>query len=148
MCLAELRKAGGRMRSLLVRVLLVLGAVSAGLGVVAGHINRQVLDGPTFAHNVDKIRREPAVSTALGRVITAQLIGANPDLIALRPLIEEVAIRAAGSEALSGATRVAARTAQEALTRRGGASVVLRIVDAGAVVTAVLHAVAPDRTPV
>jgi hypothetical protein len=136
------------MRSLLVRVLLVLGAVSAGLGVVAGHINRQVLDGPTFAHNVDKIRREPAVSTALGRAITAQLIGANPDLIALRPLIEEVAIRAAGSEALSGATRVAARTAQEALTRRGGASVVLRIVDAGAVVTAVLHAVAPDRTPV
>ena len=30
-----------------VRVLVVLGAVLAALGLVAGHFNRELLDGPT-----------------------------------------------------------------------------------------------------
>ena len=46
------------------RILVVVGAICAALGLVAGHLNRELLDGPTFAHHVDEIRREDAVATA------------------------------------------------------------------------------------
>ena len=50
------------MRSpLIIRILVILGATLAALGLLAGHANREVLDGPTFAANVDDIRRDDAV---------------------------------------------------------------------------------------
>ena len=46
------------MRSpVVVRVLVVVGAVLAALGLIAGHFNRELLDGPTFADHVDEIRQ-------------------------------------------------------------------------------------------
>lgn len=136
-----------RSRTLVVRVLLALGALLAGLGLVAGHVNRNVIDGPTFADHVDALRRDDAVATQVGQAITTQLVLARPDLVALRPLVEAVAIRVAGSDVLSGPVRLSARTANTALTQENADSVALRIVDAGAVVTGVIGVVAPDRAP-
>jgi hypothetical protein len=126
----------------------MLGGVLAVLGLLAGHVNRNVLDGPTFARHVDEIRTDDAVAAAIGRSITTQVLAANPDLVAVRPLIEAVATRVAGSEVLAGPARLAARVTHEALTVGDADSVALRIADAGAVTTAVLVAVVPDRAPV
>jgi len=128
-------------------MLLIVGSLCAALGLVAGHVNRHLLDGPTFAEHVDEIRRDPTVAARVGEQIAARIITARPDLVALGPLIEDVAVRVAGGERLAGPTRLAARTAHEALTEEGSDQVVLRIADAGAVVAAVVAQVAPDRAP-
>ena len=89
------------MRSpVVVRVLVVVGAVLAALGLVAGHLNRELLDGPTFADHVDEIRRDDAVAAELGQAISNQLVRANPDLVAIRPLVESVATQVAGGDLL------------------------------------------------
>lgn len=133
------------MRGIAVRVLIVLGAILAGLGIVAGHVNRQVVDGSAFAGHVDEIRRDPAVAAEIGASLTDQIVQAKPDLVAVRPLVADVAERVAGSDALSGPTRLAAETAHQALTDPGGGSVVLRLADLGAVVTGAVGVIAPDR---
>ena len=56
----------GCVRRCCVRVLVVVGGVLAALGLVAGHVNRQLLDGPTFAVHVDEIRRDDDVAAASG----------------------------------------------------------------------------------
>jgi hypothetical protein len=131
----------------LVRVLVVVGAILAALGLVAGHLNRELLDGPTFADHVDEIRRDDDVAAQLGASISDQLVGANPDLVAIRPLVESIATRVAGGDLLSGPTQRAAQGAHRALTEDDADSIALRLTDAAAVVTAVLAAVAPERTP-
>lgn len=147
--MSTVQRASGAIHSVAaVRALVALGAVLTALSLLAGHANRHLLDGPTFAEHVDQIRTDDAVSVVLGRAISAQVIRANPDLVALRPLVEGVSIRIAGSELLSGPTRFAARTAHQALTEGDSDLAVLRIIDAGAVATAVLAAAAPDRAPV
>jgi hypothetical protein len=131
-----------------VRVLTVLGAVLAALGLIAGHLNRELLDGPTFARHVDEIRRDDDVAAAVGQRIADQLIASHPDLIAIRPLVEQTAVRVVGGDRLSRPTRAAATAAHTALTESDADSIVLRITDAAAVVTGVLAAVAPERAPV
>jgi len=135
-------------RSLLATVLIVVGAVMAVLGAIAGHANRELLDGPAFASNVNEIRKDDDVARLVGEEISRQITAANPDLAALRPLIDDVSIRVAGGDLLSGPVRTAADAAYEALAAGDGDAIVLRISDAGAVVTSVLAAVAPDQAPV
>lgn len=131
----------------LVRVLVALGAVLAALGLVAGHLNRELLDGPTFADHVDEIRRDDDVAAELGVAISNQLVRQNPDLVAIRPLVESVATRVAGGDLLSGPTRLAAQGVHRALTEEDADSIALRLTDTAAVVSAVLAAVAPERAP-
>ncbi len=138
-------RSSGRARPIGVRVLVVLGSLLAALGIVAGHANRNLLDGPTFADHVDEIRRDDAVAAALGRELAARIVIAQPDLVAVRPLVESIAIQVAGSERLSGPVRRAAREAHRVLTEEDAASIVLRLSDAGAVVAGVLASIAPER---
>ena len=137
------------MRSpIIVRILVILGAVVAALGLLAGHVNREVLDGPTFADNVDDIRRDDAVAAELGTAISDQLVRQNPNLVAIRPLVELVASRAAGGDILSGPTRAAAEATHRLLTEGDADSIALRLADVGAVVTGALAVVVPERAPV
>ena len=135
----------GRRR--VVRALIVLGAVLAALGLIAGHVNRTALDGPTFVDNIDAIRRDDAVATQVGLEIAAQLIVANPDLVALAPLVQAVSIRVAGSDLLERPVRRAASTVHTALTEEDADSVVLRIADLGAIVSGVVASIAPEHAP-
>jgi hypothetical protein len=131
-----------------VRVLIVVGAVLAAIGLLAGHVNREVLDGPTFAANVDDIRRDDAVAAELGTAISNELLREHPNLVAIRPLVESVATRVAGGDLLSGPTRIAAEATHRLLTEGDADSIALRLADVGAVVTGALAVVAPERAPV
>jgi hypothetical protein len=136
-----------RSRRWAIRGLLVVGGIMAALGLVAGHLNRNLIDGPTFAEHVDDLRRDDAVATHVGRSISTQLVQSRPDLIALLPLVEAVSIRVAGSDLLSPPVLRTAEAAHLVLTEPGADSVVLRIADGGAVVAAVIAAVAPEKAP-
>ena len=134
-------------RSTATRVLVVIGGLLAALSMIAGHVNREVFDGAALAHNVDEIRRDDAVAQQVGIAISDALIRANPDLVALGPLVQQVSINVAGGDLLSGPVQVGVQAAYTALVD-GDDSTVLRLADVGAVVTAVLATVAPDRAPV
>ena len=133
-------------RAVVRSALVVLGGVLAALSLVVGYLNRELLDGPAFAEHVEQIRRDDQVVELVGQAISTRLIVANPDLVALRPLIQSVATSVASGDVLAGPVRVAAREAHRAFTH-DGRSIVLRITDVGAVVTAALAAVAPERVP-
>ena len=107
-----------------------------------------MLDGPTFADHVDEIRRDDAVAAELGTAISDQLVRQNPNLVAIRPLVESVATRVAGGDLLSGPTRTAVEATHRVLTEGDADSIALRLADAGAVVTGALAVVAPERAPV
>lgn len=102
---------------------------------------------PTCANRVDEPRQRDDVARVLGEEVARQLIVRNPDLIAIAPLVQTVAIGVMGSDVLSGPTKLAAAQVNTALTGGDSRPVVLRIADAGAVVTGVLGSVAPDRAP-
>ena len=131
-------------RRVLPNVAIAVGCLLLLLGSVAGVVNRQVLDGPRFANHVDSMRTDEAVTRELGRAITARVLELNPDLVAVRPLVESVATAVAGSPALRPVVLRAARQLHAALTSPDSDPLVLQLADVGAVLTASLRVAAPD----
>jgi hypothetical protein len=124
--------------------LVVVGSVLLGLAALCVVAYATFLDTSTFARSVDEIRTTPAVSAALGAELADQIVAAEPDLVAVRPLIEQVAAFVAGSDVLSPLVVQAAARVQQAATTGDGAGIVLTLADAGVVATSVLQTVAPD----
>ena len=135
------------MRTILSWLFLVLGAVLLALSIPAGYVNRTVLDAPTFASKVNELRQRDDVSDVLGRELGQEIIARNPDLVAIGPLVDQVAIGVVGSDALSGPVELAASQFHRALTTENSSQLILRIADVGAVVTSVIGAIAPDQAP-
>jgi hypothetical protein len=122
----------------------VVGAALLFLGVLAGVVNREVLDGPRFAAHIDGVRRDPAVARQVATAITDQMIAADPDLIAVRPLVQSAATSLVASAVFSPIVRASAAQIHEAFTTENSEQVVLRLADVGAVLAGVLPALAPD----
>jgi hypothetical protein len=123
--------------------LAVLGAVLLSLGLLAGSVNREVLDGARFAEHVDTVRKDPLVAERAGQAITGRLLIADPDLVAVRPLLESAATSLVGSPTFGPVVRLAARQAHQAMTNDDPTQIVLRLADLGVVLAGVLRAVAP-----
>src|SRR5262245_10243694 len=83
----------------LAMALVVLGSVALLAGTFAGIVNRNVLDGPRFARHVDAMREDPAVANQLGLAITDRILVADPDLVAVRPLLVPTTTSLVGSDA-------------------------------------------------
>ena len=122
----------------------VLAGALLLVGLAAGVVNRQVLDGPRFANHIDAVRRDPAVSRQVGEAITNQALSAAPDLIALRPLMEATATALAGSPAFGPLVRTTARQVHGSFTHGGSGPVALRLVDVGAILTGALPVLSPQ----
>lgn len=133
------------MRRTLSWVLLVLGALFLALSIPAGYVNRTVLDAPTLASNVDELRQRPDVSAVLGRELATTIIEQNPNLVAIAPLVDQISTAVVAGDALSGPTKLAASQFNRALMENNSSQFVLRLADAGAVVSGVVAVVAPDR---
>jgi len=125
----------------------VLGALLMALSIPVQYVNRTVLDAPTFADRVDQLRQRDDVSQALGRDLSGDIIARSPDLVALAPLLEQVATGVIASDALSGPVRLAAAQFNRALTTGDSEQLVLRLADAGSVVAAAVAVIAPERAP-
>ena len=119
-------------------------------GLLAGFVNRNVLDGDRFASHVDAVRRDPAVARQVGQAMTDQLLRAAPDLVAVRPLIEATSTSLAGSTVFSPIVRASAATLHRAFTGQDSGGVALRLVDVGSALAGLLPVIAPqaaDRVP-
>lgn len=126
------------------RVLVAVGSVLLVLATLAVVLARTFLDTASFAAGVDEIRQTDVVADALGVELADQIVAADPDLVAVRPLVEQVAAFVAGSEVLSPLVQRAAAEVQRAATSDEGSAVALRIADAGVVATSALESFAPD----
>lgn len=125
------------------RVLVVIGSLLLLLAVLSVVLYRTFLDTESFARGVDEIRKTEPVSEAIGRELAEQAVGVNPDLVAIRPLIEQVSAEIAASDVLSPLVTRAAAQAQLAATQDSSA-IVLRLADAGAVAASAVQAYLPD----
>ncbi len=124
-----------------------LASVLLVLGILAGLVNRNVVDGNRFAAHVDAVRRDPAVARQVGQAITVQVLQAAPQLIAVRPLVESASTALAGSVALGPAVRSAARTFHATITDEEPGEIDLRLLDVGAAIVGLLPVVAPTAAP-
>lgn len=129
------------------RVLFTLGTFVLLLGLCAGVVNREVIDGNRFAAHVDTIRADRDVAREVGTLVSNQIIDANPELIGLRPLIESGAATAVSSRALGPVIRTTVTPLHDALVSSDGSGqVVFRLADLGAIVAAALTTLAPEQT--
>jgi hypothetical protein len=128
------------------RLLTVFGTLLLLLGTIAGVLHREALDADRFADHVDAVRADPAVSRQLGGLVTARLLAAQPDLTAIRPLLESTATALVASPALGSTVRSAAvGPLYRSLTDGGRNTVVLRLADVAALVVGVVNVAAPEQ---
>lgn len=125
------------------RVFLLLGTLLTIAAIAVGLLHREVLDAGRFSRSVDSIRSDSAVSEQLGREITRQVLALDPDLVALRPVIEVTATTLVRSSAFTPIVTAAARQLHEAFTTPNSRQLVLRLADVGAVVVPAVRALAP-----
>ena len=114
------------------------------LGIMAALVNHHVLDGQRFADHVDSMRRDPALTRQVGMAVTDRVLSADPDLVAVRPLIEAAATSLAGSPAFSPVVTETARQTHAYFTAENSNSFAVRLANLGSVLGGVLPAVAPD----
>jgi hypothetical protein len=130
------------------RVFIAIGSVLLSAGLLSGVVNHEVIDGARFARHADAIRQDPNVAQQVGEALTRRVLQADPDLVAIRPLIETTAVTLAGSPAFSPIVRAAVASLHRAFTE--SVPVVLRVADVGAVLVGALRALAPraaDQLP-
>ena len=102
------------------RLLVCLGALLVLVGAVSGVVNREVLDADRFAAHLDAVRADPDVARQVGVLLTDRLLEEQPDLVAIRPLIESTATSVVASPALGPIVRAAGSPPGPAAPRAGG----------------------------
>jgi hypothetical protein len=121
----------------------VLAVTLLLLSLVALYANRVLFDSGQFANHVGAAVEEPAVKDEIGRRITDGIVEQQPDLIAVRPVIEGVAGGVVGSGAFDDLLRAAVRDVHRAIFKRDQNTVTLTVADVGVVVGAALEQLAP-----
>jgi hypothetical protein len=125
-------------------ILACLGVLLVLVGAVAGVVDREVLDADRFAAHVDAVRSDPDVARQVGVLLTDRLLEDQPDLVAVRPLIESTATAVVASAALGPVVRAGVAPLYDALVLGDSDAAVLRLADVAAVVIGVVAATAPQ----
>lgn len=128
----------------LARVLTVLGALTLFVGLLAGLANRQLLDTDRFVAHADAVRRDPEVSRHLAVELGDRVIAARPDVVAARPLLEATLAGIIRSSAFAPAFRAMAAPLHQAAVGGDPDTIVLRLADVGAVLTAAARSASPQ----
>ncbi|MFT4084796.1 MAG: hypothetical protein QM638_19630 [Nocardioides sp.] len=134
----------GLLPRLLPRLLTGVGAVALVLGLVAGVVNRQVVDTGNFVAHADAVRTEARVSDLIGDRLTDRVLEAKPDLVLVRPLLQSTLQGTVRSAAFAPAFRAMLAPLHQAVVHGTSGSVLLRLADIGAILTAALRTVAPE----
>jgi hypothetical protein len=122
----------------------VLAAAALLLSLLTLYANRVLLDADQFANHVGAAVEKPAVKDEIGRKITDGIVEAQPDLVAVRPIIEGVAAGVVGSRAFNDLLRAAVRDLHRAIFKRDDNTVTLAVADVGVVVSSALEQFAPQ----
>ena len=117
------------------------------LGILAGLVNRNVVDGNRFAAHVDAVRRDPAVARQDGPGHHRSGVAGRPSTDRRAPTRRVGQYRAGRSVAFGPAVRSAARTFHATITDEEPGEIDLRLLDVGAAIVGLLPVVAPTAAP-
>jgi len=134
------------LRTTLHAVVLVLGALCLLVGGVAGVANRELLSSTRFAAHVDAVRTDPDVSRQVGLLLTDRLLEGQPDLVAIRPLLDSVSAGVVASPRLGPVVRAGAARVHRDLILGRHSEVVLHLADLAAVLVGVSTVAVPELT--
>lgn len=123
---------------------MVLAALAAALALVAGYVRHAVVDSDQFANRATAALRDDAVRARIGTRVTDEVLAREPDLIAVRPLLESVTAGVAGSGAFTDVFRSGVRDVHRALFTRDEATLTLTLRDIGVVLAGALQAARPE----
>ncbi len=104
-----------RALKILSRIALILGGISLSVGVLAGTLNKNFLNGPTLVTHIENIRTDPNVTDALTNTLTDKVIAQAPKLEPARPIIHQVANSIVTSDALRPVVRNILKQVHQAL---------------------------------
>src|SRR5687768_15365896 len=125
-------------------VLAVLAAVALMVSVVAAFATREVFDADRFAARTEHALQTEAVSAELARRLTEAVITAQPDLVAVRPLVLGAAEGVVRSAAFGAVVRGSVRDLHRSAFDADAGTVTLTVVDAGLLVSEALDRLRPD----
>jgi hypothetical protein len=132
-----------RGRPLLVHACVALAALALAVAALAFYAQRVLFDSHRFAGRVELALSEPAVARDAAGTLTAEIVRAKPDLIAVEPLLRslsEQVVRSAPFRSLAGH---AAYQAHAAVFGRAHAGAVLIVGNAALLVAQTLQTVDP-----
>ncbi|RKQ86146.1 hypothetical protein C8N24_4156 [Solirubrobacter pauli] len=132
------------MRRALSWALAVLAAVALMTAVVAAYADREVFDADAFAAHAEEALRQPAVSAEVARRLTDAAIRAEPDLVAIRPLVVSVAEGVVRSSAFGALVRGAVRDVHRSAFDADATTVTLTVADVGLLLADALDSLRPD----
>ena len=125
-------------------VLAVLAAVALMVSVVAAFATREVFDADRFAARTEQALQTEAVSAEVARRLTDAVITAQPDLVAVRPLVLGAAEGVVRSAAFGAVVRGSVRDLHRSAFDADAGTVTLTVVDAGLLVSEALDRLRPD----
>ena len=132
------------MRRLVSWVLAVVAAVALMVSVVATFAKREVFDADRFAARTEQALQTEAVSAEVARRLTEAVITAQPDLVAVRPLVLGAAEGVVRSAAFGAVVRGSVRDLHRSAFDADAGTVTLTVVDAGLLVSEALDRLRPD----
>ncbi|MEZ5159150.1 MAG: hypothetical protein R2687_09990, partial [Candidatus Nanopelagicales bacterium] len=86
---------------------------------IAGFLNANVVNGPRFADHINAMRTDPELAAQIGAQISAALVDAQPDLVAIAPALQPAAAAVVASSAFDGVFTQAVAAFHSALTEEG-----------------------------
>ncbi len=132
-----------RSRSIAASVLAVLAVVALLAAALSGYFAHAILDADQFSDRAASALASDAVSEELGSEVADELVSGNPDLIAVRPVIEQVIAGAVRTRAFQDVFGAAVRDLHRSLFERDANTVALTLADIGATARGVLEAFNP-----
>jgi hypothetical protein len=121
-----------------------LAALALAVGVVALYASRTLFDADRFAGRVDATLQSDAVRADVARRLSDAAISAQPDLVAVRPLVRGAAEALIRTEAFRSLVRGAARDVHRSAFDQEAGTVTLTVRDAGLLLAEALQRIRPD----
>ena len=132
-------------RSRAARALVALAAVLVVATTASAYAWRALFDSDQFADRASAALQDPTVRDALAERVTDDLVlGAQPDLLAGRPIIASAVAGVVGGEAFASLFRRGVRDVHRAVFRADEDTVTLTVVDLGIVLAAALRRLDPE----
>jgi hypothetical protein len=141
-------RLGGRLspraRSSLSVALIVLGALTAVVGIATLYVKSEVIDSGAFADRaVDAIHKPPVRDVVAQQIVVRLIERGSPDLVSARPVLQSVVGTVIAAKQFNGVIRKVAEHGHRLLFQRGATNAAFDIGDAATVVTSALRRLAP-----
>lgn len=133
-----------RARRIAAPALIVLGALFLLLGELQLYAARTIFDSEDFARRATSTLEEPEVRSFVAARVTDEIVGASPDLVAARPLIDSATDAIVGSAPFASLFRVAVQDLHRSVFDEDKDTVTLGIADSGVLVIDALRQLNPE----